>query len=62
VKAKKRHHRAPSESDDLERSTSVRFAISIPQFVADGMFDPAGFRAYLERAEELGFDRAWTME
>ena len=39
-----------------------RFAISIPQFVADGAFDPAGFRAYLARAEALGFDGAWTGE
>src|SRR5262245_58353147 len=38
----------------------VRFAISIPQFVADGTFDPAGFRAYLARAEALGFPSAWT--
>ena len=40
----------------------MQFAISIPQFVADGAFDPAGLRAYLTRAEELGFDSAWTME
>lgn len=40
----------------------MRFAISIPQFVADGDFDPAAFRAYLRRAEELGFDGAWTQE
>lgn len=39
-----------------------RFGISIPQFVADGAFDPAGLRAYLTRAEALGFDSAWTME
>jgi probable F420-dependent oxidoreductase len=40
----------------------MRFAISIPQFVADGSFDPAGFRAYLRRAEELGFESAWAQE
>jgi probable F420-dependent oxidoreductase len=40
----------------------MRFAISIPQFVADGEFDPAGLRAYLARAEALGFDSAWTLE
>src|SRR6266536_4601438 len=40
----------------------LRFAISIPQFVADAAFDPAGLRAYLTRAEALGFDSAWTME
>ena len=40
----------------------ARFAISIPQFVADGTFDALGFRAYLARAEALGFDSAWTGE
>jgi probable F420-dependent oxidoreductase len=40
----------------------MRFAISIPQFYADGEFDPAAFRAYFTRAEELGFDSAWTQE
>jgi len=40
----------------------MRFAIAIPQFYADGEFDPRGFRAYLARAEELGFHSAWTQE
>jgi probable F420-dependent oxidoreductase len=40
----------------------MRFAIAIPQFYADGEFDPAAFRAYLSRAEELGFESAWTQE
>ncbi len=40
----------------------MRYAISIPQFYADGEFDPAAFRAYFARAEELGFDSAWTQE
>lgn len=40
----------------------MRFAVSIPQFFSDGAFDPAAFRAYLTRAEELGFDGAWTQE
>ncbi|MFD4190873.1 LLM class flavin-dependent oxidoreductase [Amycolatopsis thermoflava] len=40
----------------------MRFAISIPQFVADGTFDPAAFRAYVRRAEELGFESGWTQE
>src|SRR5262244_1390550 len=40
----------------------MRFAISIPQLVADGTFDPAAFRAYLARAESLGFESAWTGE
>ena len=39
-----------------------RFAISIPQFVADGTFDPGAFRTYLTRAEALGFESAWTGE
>jgi probable F420-dependent oxidoreductase len=41
---------------------TLRFAISIPQFVADGAFDPAGLRTYLARAEGLGFDSVWTVE
>jgi len=40
----------------------VRFAISIPQHVADGTFDPVAMRRYLARAEELGFASAWTQE
>ena len=40
----------------------MRFAIAIPQFVADGTFDPAALRAYLARAEALGFEGAWTQE
>ncbi|WUI01252.1 LLM class flavin-dependent oxidoreductase [Spirillospora sp. NBC_00431] len=40
----------------------MRFSISIPQDLPDGEFDPAGFRAFMRRAEELGFDGAWTQE
>ena len=40
----------------------MRFAISIPQYAADGSFDPAALRGYLGRAEELGFDSGWTQE
>jgi probable F420-dependent oxidoreductase len=40
----------------------VRFAISVPQFVADGSFEPATLRSHLTRAEELGFESAWTQE
>jgi probable F420-dependent oxidoreductase len=40
----------------------MRFGIAIPQFFADGQFDPAAFRAYLARAEELGFESAWAQE
>ncbi len=40
----------------------MRFGISIPQFASDGDFRPAAFRAYLERAEALGFEGAWVGE
>jgi probable F420-dependent oxidoreductase len=40
----------------------MRFAIAIPQFFADGEFDPAAFRAYCTRAEELGFHSLWAQE
>jgi len=40
----------------------MKFAIAIPQFYADGEFDPVAFGAYFARAEELGFDSAWTQE
>ena len=40
----------------------MKFAISIPQLVDDDTFDPAATRGYLNRAEELGFESAWTME
>jgi probable F420-dependent oxidoreductase len=41
---------------------AISFAISIPQSFADGTFDPAAFRGYMERAEALGFESAWTSE
>ncbi|MCA0155349.1 LLM class flavin-dependent oxidoreductase [Tsukamurella sp. M9C] len=37
------------------------FSVSIPQ-ILDGAFDAAGVRDYLVRAEELGFEGAWTSE
>lgn len=40
----------------------MRFAISIPQFYADGEFDPASFRNYCSGVEQLGFESAWTQE
>jgi probable F420-dependent oxidoreductase len=40
----------------------VRFAIAIPQYVGDDGFDAGAFRAHLNRAEELGFESAWTQE
>ena len=41
---------------------AVKFAIAIPQFFADGEFDPDAYRSYFARAEELGFDSAWAQE
>jgi probable F420-dependent oxidoreductase len=40
----------------------MRFAIAIPQFYADGEFDPEAFRAYFNRVEELGYESAWAQE
>ena len=40
----------------------MRFAISIPQYAEEGEFYPDRFRAHLQRAEELGFESAWTQE
>jgi probable F420-dependent oxidoreductase len=40
----------------------MRFAISIPQFYADGEFDPAEFRNYCAGVEQLGFESAWAQE
>jgi alkanesulfonate monooxygenase SsuD/methylene tetrahydromethanopterin reductase-like flavin-dependent oxidoreductase (luciferase family) len=39
----------------------VRFSISIPQRDPDG-FDESGFKSYLARAEQLGFEGGWTLE
>src|SRR5260370_23431662 len=46
----------------MSHRVQPQFAISIPQFVADGTLDPDAFRAYLARAEALGFQSAWTGE
>ena len=41
----------------------MRFAISIPQFYADGEFSPSAFRDYFARAESLGcYESAWALE
>ncbi|MEV0401594.1 LLM class flavin-dependent oxidoreductase [Actinoallomurus sp. NPDC050550] len=40
----------------------MRFAISIPQAFGDGEFEPGAFRDFLARAEQVGFDSAWTQE
>ena len=34
----------------------------MPQGFGDGEFDPGAFRAFLDRAETLGFESAWTQE
>lgn len=39
----------------------MRFSIAIPQFDYDG-FDAAGLRAFLARAEDLGFEGGWLLE
>lgn len=39
----------------------MQFSISLPQRDVDG-FDAAGFKDYLIRAEELGFEGGWTLE
>jgi alkanesulfonate monooxygenase SsuD/methylene tetrahydromethanopterin reductase-like flavin-dependent oxidoreductase (luciferase family) len=39
----------------------MRLAISIPQ-LDTGSFDTAGFKSYLARAEQLGFESGWVME
>src|SRR5260370_41285749 len=44
------------------RVRSVRFAISIPQHVGAEGFDAMGFKNYVARAEELGFESGWTQE
>ncbi|TMR23155.1 LLM class flavin-dependent oxidoreductase [Nonomuraea zeae] len=40
----------------------MQYAVSLPQQVADGTFDPGAFRDYVRRTEELGFHSAWTRE
>jgi hypothetical protein len=40
------------------RTFRMRLAISIPQLVGDGRFDPAAFRGSMARAESLGFKTA----
>lgn len=46
------------------RKTSLtrRFALSLPQHVPDGAFDPRKLRDYLTTAEALGFHSVWTQE
>ncbi|GAA3689959.1 LLM class flavin-dependent oxidoreductase [Nonomuraea antimicrobica] len=46
----------------IEPTNTTAFAVSLPQQVSDGAFDPAAFRAYLRRVEEAGFHSVWTQE
>lgn len=39
----------------------MRFSISLPQLDVNG-FDAEGFKDYVARAEELGFEGGWTLE
>lgn len=40
----------------------MRVGIGLPQVVGPGGFDPARARAFLARAEELGFESLWVQE
>ena len=41
----------------------VRFAISIPQYARDSLFDEAAFRSHLARVDELAvFESGWVQE
>ncbi len=40
----------------------MKFAVSTPQLVGDGMFDPAELRDYLAAADALGFESVWAQE
>lgn len=55
--------RGSKEADTAGYGRDVRFAISLPQALSNGAdFDRTAFRAFVERAEELGFDSLWTQE
>jgi probable F420-dependent oxidoreductase len=47
---------------DGDTISDVPFAISIPQLMTDGTFDPGAFAGYLRRAEDLGFESGWVQE
>jgi alkanesulfonate monooxygenase SsuD/methylene tetrahydromethanopterin reductase-like flavin-dependent oxidoreductase (luciferase family) len=40
----------------------MQYAVTLPQHVPDGSFEPAALRDYLDRAEELGFESVWITE
>jgi probable F420-dependent oxidoreductase len=43
-------------------STQTKVAVSIPQTFPSGPIDPDAIKAFVQRAEELGFDSLWTQE
>jgi probable F420-dependent oxidoreductase len=43
-------------------TTRTRVAVSIPQTFPTGAIDPASIKAFVQRAETLGFDSLWTQE
>jgi probable F420-dependent oxidoreductase len=43
-------------------SSRARFGVAIPQTMLSGAFDVRGVRAFLARAEGLGFESAWVVE
>jgi probable F420-dependent oxidoreductase len=40
----------------------MKFAVAIPQIFVEGRIDPAVVRAFLAKAEALGYDGAWVQE
>ena len=43
-------------------STAPRIGVAIPQTFPSGAIDPASIRAFVQRAEALGFDSLWVQE
>ncbi len=43
-------------------TSRVRLAVGIPQTFSDSPADPGKIRAFLTRAEALGFESAWVVE
>src|SRR5687767_13662056 len=41
---------------------AIELGVAIPQTFLDGTIDPARLRAFLTRAETLGFASAWVVE
>jgi probable F420-dependent oxidoreductase len=43
-------------------TSAIRLGVGIPQAFPIGQIDPTAIKTYLQRAEALGFDGAWTQE